>query len=196
MHPLVSSLTSLLPPPPLTDPPTTRPPWEEMPATTGFPLPQDYRDFVDVYGGGQIDDHLTVLHPTLEPPFPGYPGGMNGFARYTLERIGGTFAELHDSDPEAYPFPVYPALGGLLPWGLTSDSDHFFWRTGPDSPEDWPVVIWFRHAGPPDWAHFDGGMAAFLLSLVDDSSPYRDALLPPSAGHCWTRTRDWSQDYL
>ncbi|GAA3309085.1 hypothetical protein GCM10020295_72760 [Streptomyces cinereospinus] len=81
---------------------------------------------------------------------------MRGFARYAVEEIGGTFAELHAGDPDAYPYPVHPAEGGPLPWGLTSDSDHFFWRTGSASPEDWPVVIWFRHAGPPDRAHFEG----------------------------------------
>jgi hypothetical protein len=186
-------LTALMPPP---LPPSGAPPWPQAPGELGFQLPQDYRDFVDVYGGGQIDGRLTVLAPSLHPPRPSDPGGFAGFLAYATDQVGATFAEIREQDPADNPYPLYPEHGGLLAWGLTQDADYLFWLTEDDDPDRWPVVVWLRQAEVAQWRPVEVGVGAFLLSIVDGSSDYAADLLGPAEGpRRWTRTRDWNGWY-
>jgi hypothetical protein len=200
VHPLVERLTSVLPPPGA--PPTVPPPWERGAAETGTGFPADYRDFVDLYGGGRIDEELTVFSPTCAAQLPGDgPGGFAGFTAFLLDWVGPVFADLHARRPEENPHPLFPAPGGLLPWGMTQDGDHLFWLTETADPDAWPTAVWLRNA-PPDaaWSRADSGMAGLLLSLLapnGDHSPLRDDLLPPSRRpHRWRRGQDWEHPYF
>jgi hypothetical protein len=190
VDPSLQRLTTLMPPP---LPPPAAPPWPQAPGELGFQLPQDYRDFVDLYGGGQIDEQLTVLAPSLHPPRPGDPGGFAGFLAYATDQIGSTFEEIRRHDPDDNPYPLYPDHGGLLAWGLTQDADYLFWLTDDADPDHWPVVVWLRQADVPQWRALGVGVGAFLLGLVDGTGEHAADLLGPAEGpRRWTRIQDWN----
>lgn len=191
MHSAVRQLTAVLPPPAEAAP---APPWERA-GEAGLRFPTDYREFVDLYGGGTLSGELNVIAPTLRPFQPGYPRGFPGFARLAADDVGATFTDLRESDPDANPYPLYPSPGGLLVWATTYNADHCFWDTRDDDPDRWPVVVWLRHVGPPQWREFDGCVADFLLALVNGSYEHADLLVGPGSPPRWTRTSDWSRWY-
>ncbi|WP_406266022.1 hypothetical protein OH799_19440 [Nocardia sp. NBC_00881] len=57
------------------------------------------------------------------------------------------------------PFPGYPAPGGLLRWGGNYNGDMLCWLTEGEDPDDWPVVVVFRHIRDPSC----GGMSLHCL---------------------------------
>lgn len=60
MHPSVARLAGLLPPHPGAGDPVD---WDEAARRWGIPIPADYRDFVSVYGGGEINRSLSIALP-------------------------------------------------------------------------------------------------------------------------------------
>lgn len=200
MDPSVSRLRELLPPP---AEPTAGTPWAQGEPELGFAFPQDYRDFVDCYGGGQVNGALGVLIPSLRPFWPGGRSGFAGFAQFAAEQIGSAFPDLGGdaSAPDPYleqyrnPHPFYPEPGGLLIWGRGYDGDHCFWLTEDEDPNRWPIVVFFRNLNAPQWRRFDGGMAQFLLSVVDGTYEHADLLVGPTRPACWTRAEDWARRY-
>ncbi|GAA1009021.1 hypothetical protein STXM2123_3728 [Streptomyces sp. F-3] len=151
-HPAVARLRELLPPPvsggDVVD-------WEEIERTTRLTFPDDYREFVETYGGGEIDEYLSVS----TPPVPGSAYGD------LLDRVDPA---LSDRDREE--------LGSLLPGGLlppllpfadSASSDVAFWlREG--APNNWRVAVFRRQTpyGKNHWTVFDGGMAWFLVAVL------------------------------
>ncbi|MGW7106529.1 hypothetical protein ACWGHU_10265 [Streptomyces xanthophaeus] len=111
MHSAVEELMRLLPPPSnggdMVD-------WEQVHAQFGCNLPQDYRDFVAVYGMGSISDSLGIS----APPFDGHP--------YDDHLLYGC---------------SYPAPGGVLRWGANEGADDFVWRCGDEDPDRWTVAV-------------------------------------------------------
>ncbi|WSG62504.1 SMI1/KNR4 family protein [Nocardia sp. NBC_01730] len=155
----------------------------------GFRLSQDFRDFINLYGDGEINHEFCVF----------YPAGQRHFA-LSLTLLLDHAEELNSYGVfESYgdlPFAGYPAPGGLLQWGSTYNGDMICWLTEGDNPDDWPVVVVFRHIVDPSWRRFDGGMAEFLFSLVTSTFELSTALIgDPPGGARWTRHRDWEHDY-
>jgi hypothetical protein len=194
LHPDVRRLTALLPVP---SPPTAPTPWEQAPQEVGFRFPADYRDVVDVYGGGALDEELTLHVPTRRPFRPGLPGGFRGLTEFAAREIGPALAGAAGTPPGTEAPPFFPSPGGLLFWGRDLSGNHLLWDTRDAEPDRWPVAVWFRDELPDPVRLFDGGVAAFLLALVEGSYPHTDLLLPPTglAGRRWTRTEDWERRY-
>lgn len=63
LHPVVDRIRQVLPPPPsggdMID-------WEMLAHSTGWEFPTDYRELVELYGGGEIDEYLSVRTPPVE----------------------------------------------------------------------------------------------------------------------------------
>lgn len=193
VHPTVQRLTAILSPP---DSPGTAPPWQTAPGTVGIAFPCDFRDFVDRYGGGEVNGALSVPSPTLAPHGPGRSGGFLGYVQRTTSEVGPVFAELRDKHPGDNPYPLLPEPGGLLLWGSDSNGNHCFWLTTDPDPDRWPVVVWLRQVLPPQWRLFEGGMADLLLAVVDGSWEYAGAFVgDPLPTPRWSRLEDWGRDY-
>jgi len=184
MHPLVERLTRVLAPPAGAAAPT---PWADAVPVLGSALPADYRDFVDRYGGGDIDGELAVLHPYRGETVPGAPPGFAGFAAFAAD-VGRDLAALQAEGLPGPSYPLFPSPGGLLVWGVTLNADRLFWDTAGTDPDGWPVVVWFRHRAEP-WAAFEGPMTRFLLDLVSGPGPAEE-LLGSTGGHVWQRQGD------
>ncbi|MEU9271984.1 SMI1/KNR4 family protein [Streptomyces sp. NPDC048251] len=152
---MVDRIRQVLPPPPsggdIID-------WEMLAHSTGWEFPTDYKEFVKLYGGGEIDEYLSVRTPPVD---------------------GSSFGDLLEGVDPALPpdcrAELAPSLPAdeeprLLPFGTTATGDVVFWLAE-DVQEKWKVVIFRRHApyGTKRWSIFDGGMADFLWSLLSGS---------------------------
>ncbi|WP_258382836.1 SMI1/KNR4 family protein [Streptomyces sp. NTH33] len=140
--------------------------WEEIERTTRLTFPADYREFVESYGGGEIDEYLSVS----TPPVSGSAYGD------LLDRVDPA---LSDRDREELgsllPGGVLPLL---LPFADSASSDVAFWlREG--APDDWRVAVFRRQVpyGMNRWTVFDGGMASFCVAvLTGEVNPFSERL--------------------
>ncbi|MHA6762958.1 SMI1/KNR4 family protein [Streptacidiphilus sp. PAMC 29251] len=184
-------LMRLLPPP---QEEVTAPPWRQSRSEIGVDFPQDYREFVDRYGGGSMTSESMFLEFSVLAPCslgwkPDAPGGFDAFTVKQIEQIRPLF--VFDGADENYwggtAYPVHPDPGGLLAWGENQEGDVFFWLTDNPDPDRWPVVMWAR--GPATTYRFEGGMVAFLLALFRGDLPASDWLGGPELE--WTMKSDW-----
>ncbi|SEF36167.1 hypothetical protein SAMN05421837_109324 [Amycolatopsis pretoriensis] len=75
--------------------------------------------------------------------------------RNAWRAFGATFG------PPALSLAMYPADGGLLPWGFDDDLGHYFWRTR-GGPSEWTVLV----EESSQWWEFDGGFGEFWTGLT------------------------------
>ncbi|MEU6586671.1 SMI1/KNR4 family protein [Nocardia sp. NPDC046763] len=191
MNPRLALLKSLMPPPPL--PPVVAPPWTAIEQSMNLRLPADYRDFIDLYGDGQINHLLSVF----------FPARQHG-PRPTLSVLSDNTQSLRDSgffdDPAAdgsNSVAGQQMSNDMLLWGQTFNGDLLFWSTEREDPDNWTVRVHFRHLDPGDsWGEFDGSMVDFLLALAIAAFPHTNWLIDASTGTMrWSRLRDWKHDY-
>lgn len=140
-------------------------PWQPFEAALRTPLPQDYKDFVRLYGNGRFLDFIGVNVPVSRSPY------------MRLVSDAETVIHSFHSDEEC-PYPLWPDPGGLLPFGRTDNGDQFFWLCR-GAPPDWRVVVWDR--GMLEYEMFDCDLTDFLAGIVTgDIKPkaFPDDLLP------------------
>jgi hypothetical protein len=154
-------------PPPLTPFEAFAGPWEPIEAELGTALPQDYKDFVRLYGAGYFMEFLGVSVPRSKNP--------NTRFESEVGLICGTFA---DWDDEELPYPMWPDPGGLIPFGGTDNGDYLFWLPQ-GAPDDWGVVVWDR--GMQQFEALNCRLTDFLAGLATGNvvpQEFPDNLLP------------------
>jgi hypothetical protein len=154
--------------------------WEGLVGAVQLDLPADYREFVELYGGGEIDEYLSVS----TPPVQGSPYGD------LIDRVDSA---LSNRDCEE----LGALLGGqdlplLLPFADSASSDVAFWlRKG--APDSWRVVATLRRQaqhGAGRWTIFDGGMTEFCLAaLTGVVDPFSERVLG-SGPHMFVNWRE------
>lgn len=127
--------------------------WQEAEDSWGVRFPSDYKEFVAVYGTGEVDAFLTFLIPgVIDGPIP-----TDGMAEETRHARQMWLKYAPDrSVPADTPPPV-------IAWGVNARSDLLCWVTTERDPTDWPVAIWSR--GDLRWRFHDCGMAEYVLRL-------------------------------
>ncbi|ODT86239.1 MAG: hypothetical protein ABS78_17075 [Phenylobacterium sp. SCN 70-31] len=113
-------------------------------------MPQDYKDFVRVYGSGYFMEFLGI----------NVPRNQNTYTRFEadIHRVRGIFLE-----DEELPYTLWPEPGGLITFGGTDEGDHLFWLPR-GAPEDWRVVVWSR--GSSTFEVLDCDLTSFLAGLA------------------------------
>ena len=82
-----------------------------------------------------------------------------------------------DRDPPGHPYTFWPEPGGLLMWGRSGASHHFFWHTAASTdPQRWPTVVYsylmpagypgMYSASGPVWRRLERPMTDVLAALV------------------------------
>jgi hypothetical protein len=139
--------------------------WESSRREIGFDFPADFREFIDTYGWGGVDEYFHVHKPWEAVGRSLIAGGFSFFVEYMgllIEPAG--YDALRTEYPDYYPYPLFPEAGGLLAWAHNDNSDVCFWLTEGTDSDKWPVVFWDkgRRAGE-EWRRFDCGMVEFLF---------------------------------
>ena len=108
--------------------------WTHLEQTLGTPLPSDYKQLVMTYGVGWFANWIAVFSPFS----PGSNLNLTNPALWQALADNGGYTAFHHG------FPVFPAAGGLLPWGQDDNAHPFCWLTvGP--PDTWEVISLDRH---------------------------------------------------
>ena len=142
-------------------------PWEPIEEQLGTYLPQDYKDFVRLYGLGDFMQILTVFVPRAESP------------HIRLVRQAHV-ARLNFADDDDFEYAVWPEPGGILPCAVTDNGAQLAWvRCG--APANWNILVWGRGYGDPevfdcDLTDFLAGMATGKITAWDFSE---DPAIPP-----------------
>ncbi|WP_327699524.1 SMI1/KNR4 family protein [Streptomyces sp. NBC_00459] len=162
----IDALRQLMPPPPGAG---EKIDWQAAEERWGTRFPQDYMDFMSVYGIGGIEDsdeeagEVAVLGPFSTGA---YEFSSDDFedetenARLTWEEEGADQDDL-DLDPDH-----------ILAWGVTTHADILCWLTSDPDPDKWPVLLFARH-GSVTCEVVPLGMVEFLRRLlVHERAPY------------------------
>ncbi|MET8983209.1 SMI1/KNR4 family protein [Streptomyces sp. NPDC004539] len=140
--------------------------WQEVERNTELVFPADYRAFVEEYGGGVINEYLSVnTPPVLDSPY----GDI-------LDKLETTLSDRDQQELSA--LLGVSDLPPLLPFADTANGDTAFWlRVG--SPDDWRVTVFRRQSpyGTSRWTLFDAGMVPFFIAvLVNEIDPFSERL--------------------
>lgn len=141
--------------------------WGRLSESWGKEFPDDYRQFIEVYGAGTIENYLSVLRPESEGEQPA-PDDMlmetlnaeNAWAREQKS------PELAGTNPE------------LIAWGLDASSDILCWDASGDDPTTWPVLV--RNRGDDLWSRYDAGWWSSYRDCCERTSPTAPWVTSPS----------------
>ncbi|MEU9421191.1 SMI1/KNR4 family protein [Streptomyces sp. NPDC048272] len=130
--------------------------WDEISSSYDVRFPTDYRNFLDRYGSGEIEDMLAVFRPTAGTD-------ADPHARRT-SRLPTDLLDLPEVDEwsDARQGELYEPADVMV-WGETVEADVLGWITSSETPDEWPVAV-YTHGG--EWTVFDCTMTEFLLRLL------------------------------
>jgi hypothetical protein len=129
--------------------------WSRIERNLGIRLPEDYKSFINQYGTGSIADFIWVFSPfTVNRHL-----NLETQVRQVLEG----FKTLQAMFKDKYLFPLYPEIGGILPFAGTDNGNHICWLT--DGPEnDWPVIVFDSRS--PECERYNCTMTEFLVNIL------------------------------
>ncbi|MFE5022086.1 SMI1/KNR4 family protein [Streptomyces sp. NPDC056656] len=155
--------------------------WGRVSQSWGKQFPPDYRQFMEVYGAGAIDNFLQILKPEAKGDEP-------------ESETGGMLHETANAEHAWSTVRRSPELAGaqpeLIAWGAAASADVLCWDASGDDPAGWPVLVYNRGDGL--WRRYDCGMAEFLARVLRadfDACPLGDLSLwgrTPATFLTWT----------
>ena len=147
--------------------------WQHVEQRLVTALPTDYKQFIQLYGTGAINEFLVIWNPFASNEY------VNLLQRSQVE--GDAYRSTKSSYPHHFVDDVYPDLGGLLAFAATDNGEVLYWRTQ-GQPDQWTVSV-YESRGPK---HFDcnGSMTQFLIWLLTktincDVLPWQFLEMPP-----------------
>jgi hypothetical protein len=139
----ISQLQQIVPPPRHPVETGSHKAWQQVQTRLGTPLPADYKTFIDRYGTGAFHNFLVLYNPFSKQEDRDLFLALDTYHQANRRVQGMT------SRPWSVvkPFELYPAEGGLLPWGTTARmAQSFFWQVdGP--PENWITILYHLQTG-------------------------------------------------
>ncbi|MBO0884327.1 MAG: hypothetical protein J2P17_29165 [Mycobacterium sp.] len=147
--------------------------WSGVETALGIALPNDYKQFIDAYGPGLIDGHVTVCAPN-EPRDWADLVRHNAWGQECVRldfggpdnyRGGWHLGDASQWEANRENVPSWFEPGdNLISWGHTGNGDLLFWHLKPGvSSDDWPVVV--KEEGP-HWEQYQVGFSPALVGLL------------------------------
>lgn len=134
--------------------------WITQESSYGGSLPGDYKGLVSAYGPGCINDQLYLFHPRAA-------GGEEGLGLDLLwQQAAHTYSELSRSDPEMYPYPVYPAKGGCVPVARSTSGNCVFLMPPSEETQEWRIAV-----DMGEWVVLEMSFTDFLWSALVEELP-------------------------
>jgi hypothetical protein len=152
----LEELTRILPPPSYPVYARGVDDWGRIEEELGMIFPEDYREFVALYGAGSIDDFLWVFVPFCPNKYLDLS--------YNDTKLLGALRSLQDEFPETSPYPLNPPEDGVFPWAITDNGDELYWRVRHGRVEKKVLVLGSRSN---DWQEFDLTTVDFLTNVLN-----------------------------
>lgn len=133
--------------------------WAAIEGELGVPLPADYKELYEAFGGGVFSDSVYFLGRDEGSAFDFLTQWRVWLSVDQDSELGSVSAV----DPHA----IYaPGGKGLVPWGSTEWADGYFWLVDAERPGDHPVL-----ARPEDgeWRRYDMSTSEFLYRVLTDA---------------------------
>nr|WP_246460846.1 SMI1/KNR4 family protein [Nocardia transvalensis] len=145
-------------PPPSPAPDTD---WRTVERALGFPLPTDYKEFIDTYGSSRWEDYLHVMAPGC----PNDRYDLFAWKDWQTEAMEDLWAV------EPRPAELQEAGTRIVPWATTDNGEMLYWLIRPGKrPEEWTVMI--NEGRGPQWEHIPHSCTQFLAAaLAGDLRP-------------------------
>ncbi|WP_326593020.1 SMI1/KNR4 family protein [Streptomyces sp. NBC_01294] len=152
MNPAVAHLIQAIPP---SDSPQAHN-WARVEGELGTILPSDYKQLVDLCGGGLLDDDIWVL----EPDCPN-----KHYDLVTENRDRGEAQQGLWTGGEPKPAELDAAGSRTIVWAVTENGDCLYWlaRAGQE-PEQWTVLI--KEGRGREWEFHAQSCSEFLQSIL------------------------------
>lgn len=127
--------------------------WDIIENKMNFKFPQDYKEFIDIYGEGGINGFLSILSP---------------FSKYNHLNLVNKFHEMKNAydymkneDSEQFFLNFYEGEYGIFPWAVTDNGDELYWNVKEDGIE---IIIYASRYS--DMEVFNMGTTEFLYKLL------------------------------
>lgn len=131
--------------------------WEAVEAELSIRLPDDYKWFIEHYGTGCVDSFLWIFNPLSTNEH------LNLLRQ--VDSLSAQYREQQTTLGErVVPFPIYPEVGGLVPFGSTDNGDVLFWRGDSPDPGAWAVVE--NPVRSDVYEVYERTMVAFLVGVA------------------------------
>jgi hypothetical protein len=115
MDPYLRELIQLVPPP--SDPQNAKGDWKQLESDLGLTFPDDYKQYIKEYGSGTLCALFEI----------GSPFRLESHYKKAVKDAWSSWAGIYhgwgDVPESEIPFPIYPKIPGLLPWGTYGDVD-------------------------------------------------------------------------
>nr|WP_317356409.1 SMI1/KNR4 family protein [uncultured Tyzzerella sp.] len=129
--------------------------WLKFEKKLGIILPNDYKDFIETYGTGSINNFIWFLTPFSEDDNINYLKRMNIMLQsYNVSK---------NNFPEEFIHNTYPEKNGLLPWGYTENGDEMFWLIN-DNIEDWLIIAYESRSSK--FYSYEMSFVEFIYKLI------------------------------
>jgi len=135
--------------------PGTKEEWSNVENKIGISLPSDYKQFINTYGTGKIDNFIWILTPFVKDE------NLNLLERSKF--LIDNYLKTAKKFPQYYKHKVYPEDEGLFPWGYTINGDILYWITKRKS-NDWNIVVYESRSS--ENYEYEGTMTHFLYRLL------------------------------
>ena len=132
--------------------------WIDVEEKLGVKLPNDYKEFISVYGRGRIGDFLWVLNP--------FSNNTNVNLFDSMEHFQWAYGVSKEKFPEDCPRHIFPENHSLFIWGATDNGDYLFWIYDENKdPNQWKIGVYDSRAGEESEI-FNMNMSSFLEKLA------------------------------
>ncbi|MEU2874917.1 SMI1/KNR4 family protein [Streptomyces sp. NPDC007070] len=148
----LTRLVELLTPPQNT---SCAPDWTAAEAALRIALPTDYKELIETYGAGFIDDYLLLLEPDC-------PNNVYDLLEASAER-----EKANDSlwQYEDKPEEMGTAGNRLICWATTDNGEYLYWLVRADDDPDSRTVM-INSASGEDWERYDMTVTCFLAAAL------------------------------
>ncbi|MFI6091645.1 SMI1/KNR4 family protein [Streptomyces sp. NPDC051218] len=133
--------------------------WEGIEGELQCPLPVDYKELFEIFGGGVFSDSVYFL---------GSDEGL-AFDFLTQWRVALSVDQGGGADglSSVEPYAIYaPGGKGLVPWGSTEWADEYFWLVDAGQPGEYPILA---RAEDGEWHRYDMSTSEFLYKVLADA---------------------------
>ena len=128
--------------------------WGDVETEMNIIFPEDYKEFINLYGGGGINEFLWILSP--------FSNSNNLNTKVRFKEIKEAYLVMKQEAPELCEYNFYNGEKGIFPWGITDNGDELYWNFTEEIVQI--IVFASRYT---EKKVYDMNMTEFLYYLLD-----------------------------